>query len=97
MIKLKIIVSDETSQFIQLLKENQTLFDAIDRNIYKKNCELFLSIEDKGFNAVKLYFKFTKKIFSVTYFVKSLDFVDFFLYKIQVQNWIFVKKLVEKK
>ena len=97
MIKLKIIVSDETSQFIKLLKENQTLFDAIDRNIYKKNCELFLIIEDKGFNAVKLYFKFTKKIFSVTYFVKSLDFVDFFLYKIQVQNWIFVKKLVEKK
>jgi len=95
--KMKIIVSDDTSQFIQLLKENQTLFAAIDRNICKKNCELFLSVEDKEFKAIKLYFKFSKKIFSVTYFVKNLDFVDFCMYKIPTQNWIFVKKLVEKK
>jgi hypothetical protein len=97
MSKLKIIVSDDTSQFIKLMKENPNLFAAIDRNIYKKNCELFLSVEDKEFNAIKLYFKFPKKIFSVTYFVKNLSFVDFCMYKIQVQNWIFVKKLVEKK
>jgi len=97
MSNLKIIVRNDTSQFIRLLKENQNLLNAIERNIYKKNCEFFLSVEDKEFNAVKLYFKFPKKIFSVTYFVKNLDFVDFSMYKIQVQNWIFIKKIVEKK
>ena len=95
--KLKIIVSNDTSQFIQLLKENQSLFAAIDRNIYKKNCELFLSVEDKDFRAVRVYFKFTKKIFSVAYFVKDLSFVDFCMYKIHNYNWIFIKKLIEKK
>jgi hypothetical protein len=97
MSKLRVIISNDTSQFIRLLKENQTLFATIDRNIYKKNCELFLSIEDKEFNSVKLYFKFHKKIFSLTYFVKNLDFVDFIMYKIRTENWIFIKKLVEKK
>jgi len=97
MSNLKIIVRNDTSQFIRLLKENQNLLNAIERNIYKKNCEFFLSVEDKDFKAVKLYFKFPNKVFSVTYFVKNLDFVDFFVYKIHKQNWIFVKKLVEKK
>jgi len=97
MSKLRIIISDDTSQFIKLLKENQNLFTTIDRNIYKKNCELFLSVEDKEFNAAKLYFKFHNKIFSVTYFLKRLDFVDFCMYKIRKEDWIFIKKLVEKK
>jgi len=95
--KLKIIVSNDTEQFIRLLKENKNLLSVIDRNIYKKNCELFLSVEDKEFKATKLYFKFPNKVFSVTYFVKSLDFVDFFMYKIRVENWVFIKKLVQKK
>jgi hypothetical protein len=96
MSKLKIIVSKDTSQFVRLLKENRNLFAVIDRNIYKKNCEMFLSVQDKEFNCVKLYFKFKDKVFSVTYFVKDLSFVEFSIYKIILENFVFIRKLVEK-